>query len=403
MIEPREAWQCLEPHLEPLPLVEVERQRSFGHVLARDLSARVDVPAMDTSAMDGYALRGEVAAGQRLPVGGTVAAGDAPGHRLGEAAALRIMTGAPVPEGADRVVPVEHTDGGAEQVAIERPVGAGANIRRRAEVLAVGDPLLAAHTLLTPSSLALLATHGIDPVPVIRSPRVAVLTTGDEVVPPETEPGPGQLRDSHTDFLCAAGASLGLAFEPQGIAPDEPAKLAARIEAALDRDVLLLTGGVSMGEFDLVEEVLGELGYDLLFERVAIKPGKPLVAAAPRHGDGALVFGLPGNPASVMVTFWLFVRPALRRLLGVPDGYWHGALAGELAAPLPGAKGRDVFLPASVRFGAGRIRVTPHGPKGSHDLASYAHGTALVRIPAHATPQPAGAPCEVLPLADWRS
>jgi molybdopterin molybdotransferase len=226
-------------------------------------------------------------------------------------------------------------------------------------------------------------------------------------VAPEREPGPGQLRDSHTDFLLAAGATLGLAFEPLGIAPDREAELTALADRGLAADVLLLCGGVSMGEYDLAEGVLAGLGCRLLFDGVAIQPGKPLVFGVhvPRPGAAAgLVFGLPGNPASVMVAFWLFVRPALRRLLGFDDGFWHGALAGALAAPLPaGPASRDRFLPAQVDFGASdpRPQVTPFPPKGSHDLAAFARGNALVRIPARAPARRVGEGCEVSMVSGW--
>jgi molybdopterin molybdotransferase len=402
LIPPQDAWTRLEPHLSPLPAELLGRRATLGRVLAERLHATVDVPPADVSAMDGYALAGAVRAGERRPVTATVAAGDAPGLTLEPGSAARIMTGAPIPSGADRVLPVEETDGGKTSVRLDADPGPGAHIRRRGEITAQGSPLLPAGALLTPGALSLLATHGLGEVRVHRAPRVRILTTGDEVVPPETRPAPGQLRDSHTDFLLAAGASLGLAFEPVGIAPDRRDELARLIRRGLDSDVLLLCGGVSKGEFDFAEDVLGGLGYRMLFDAVAIQPGKPVVAAVPARGEGALVFGLPGNPASVMVCFWLFVRPALRRLMGLADGYWHGALAGELAGPLPGAKGRDRFLSAGVRFEAGRLKVFPHAPKGSHDLAAYGYGTALVRVPAHAEPAGAGDPCEVLPLADWR-
>ncbi|HRC84517.1 MAG TPA: molybdopterin-binding protein, partial [Thermoanaerobaculia bacterium] len=206
---------------------------------------------------------------------------------------------------------------------------------------------------------------------------------------------PGQLRDSHTDFLLAAGAGLGLEFHPLGIAPDRREVLLALARRGLEHDVFLLCGGVSMGEFDLVEGVLAELGCELLFDSVAIQPGKPLVAAV--H-SGGLVFGLPGNPASVMVSFWLFVRPALERLQGMPGGFWQGARRAELAAPLPGAGPRDRFLPAVVEVREGQLRATPFPPRGSHDLAAYAHGSALLRVPASTPPKAAGEACEVLEI-----
>lgn len=395
VIDPRRAWSLIEPYLEPLAATPVERRRALGRVLAEPLAATVDVPAADVSAMDGYALAGEPAAGEERPVAGVVAAGDPPGAACPAGAALRIMTGAPVPAGADRVVPVELTDGGRQRVRFDRGTAAGAHIRRRAEVVAAGEPLLPAGAPLTPGALALLAAHGHHRVAVHRAPRVAVLATGDEVVPADREPGPGQLRDTHTDFLLAAGATLGLAFEPLGIAPDDAGELGKRVAAGLSADVLLLCGGVSMGEFDLVEGVLEGLGCRRLFDAVAVQPGKPLVAAV--H-DGGLVFGLPGNPGSVMVSFWLFVRPALRRLLGYRDGFLAGLLAGTLAAPAPGAKARDRYLPATVEARDGRLLVTPHPPRGSHDLAATAHGGALLRIPAGAAPAVEGDPCEVLPI-----
>jgi len=398
-IPPDEAWRRIAARCSPLPAQAAERRSALGRVLASPLPATVDVPAADVSAMDGYAVAGPVGAGEARQVAATIAAGDAPGYALAPPAVARIMTGAPVPGGADRVVPVEATAArDRAQVTFEAAAaaaGPGEHIRRRGEILRRGEPLLPAGALLTPGALALLATHGYGEVPVHREPSVAIVTTGDEVVPPEAEPAPGQLRDSHTDFLTAAGASLGLRFQPLGIAPDREEALELLVESGLGCDVLLLCGGVSMGEFDLVEGVLARLGCRAELDAVAIQPGQPLVFAS--H-PGGIVFGLPGNPASVMVNFWLFVRPALLRLMGVAASWWGGALAGTLARPLPGAGGRDRFLAAGIEARDGALLVTPYPPKGSHDLAAYAHGTALVRVRAGAAPAPAGAACEVLLL-----
>lgn len=394
MIHPDEAWKRIAERLKPLPGTLVPRRSAAGRVLARSLAATVDVPGLDVSAMDGYALPGPVPPGEPRPVSGTILAGDAPGFVLAAPSVARIMTGAPVPSGADRVVPVEQTDGGKENVVFNVEAQPGAHIRRRAEVLKTGDPLLPAGALLTPGALGLIATHGYREVPVHRPPSVAVLTTGDEVVTPETEPAPGQLRDSHTDFLLAAGERLGLRFESLGIAPDRVDELKALVEQGLRSDVLLLCGGVSMGELDLVEGVLADLGCEAHFDAVAIQPGKPLVFAT--H-PGGMVFGLPGNPASVMAGFWLFVRPALMRLLGIETGWWSGALTGILETPLlPGLRNRDRFLPATVTIRNGQLRVTPHAPKGSHDLAAYGQGTGLVRVRAGAEPAREGDACEVV-------
>ncbi len=416
ILEPEEAWQRIDPHLDPLPAESIPRRDCSGRVLAQGCAARVDVPAADVSAMDGFALAGsamstasmntEPGGGQAdlLPVSGLAAAGDPPGASLPPGSAMRIMTGAPLPLGADRVLPVEKTEvrrlaDGSEQVRLLATAGAGDHIRRCGEVVRKGAPLLPEGTLLTAGALAVLATHGIGTVWVHRAPRVSLLVTGDEVVSPETTPAPGQLRDSHTDFLLAAVGSLAIRATPLGIAPDRIEVLRDMVRQGLSADVLLVTGGVSMGEFDFVEGVLSELGCEILFHRVAIQPGKPMVAA--RH-PGGLVLGLPGNPASAMAVFWLFVRPVLRRLMGLHDGFWHGALAAELDAELPGAKGRDRFLPARIRIADGRVMATPLPPVGSHDLQAYGQGSALVRIPAGAAPAPAGTACEVLPFADWR-
>ena len=376
----------------------LERRRANGRVLCEEIKATVDVPFADVSAMDGYAVDSVATTGSPLEVTGTIAAGEAPGQILETGTALRIMTGAPVPAGADRIVPVELTDGGESRVTLSKVPDLGAHIRRHGEVHVIGDSLLPSQTVLTPGGLGLLATHGISKVPVFGTPRVAILTTGDEVVPPEQTPGPGQLRDSHTDFLNAAVASLGLEADSLGIAPDEPTELRRRIQTGLEYDVLLLGGGVSMGVFDFVEGVLDSLGCEILFDSVSVQPGKPLVGA--RVGK-TLILGLPGNPASVMACFWLFARPVLRCLMGHQDSYWNGALPATLAAPLPRAKNRDRFLPAAISFRRGQILALPIRSQGSHDLSAFGRGSALVRIPAHSDALEAGDPCEILPFSNW--
>jgi molybdopterin molybdotransferase len=272
-------------------------------------------------------------------------------------------------------------------------------------VASAGAALLAAGTPLGAEALAVAASQGAAELPVHRPPRVAVLTTGDEIVPAESSPPPGHLRDSHTDFLLAAGRSLRLDLTALGIAPDDREVLAARVAAGLsDHDVLLIGGGVSAGDFDFVEEVLAAAGCESLFDALAIQPGKPLVAAVRRAADSAerrLVFGLPGNPASVMVTWRLVVRPALLRLLGYRAAPLADLIAGELAAAAPGAGPRERFVPAVIEVVAGRLRVTPLAPQGSHDLAAQARGPGLLRIAAGSPPRLAGEACEVLLPEGW--
>ncbi len=401
MFHPREAWNRLAEHLEPLAAETVRRRDAAGRVTAQAVAATTDVPHHDVSAMDGYALalaqdKGEPAAGEVRTVDAVIAAGDPPGYAMAPGSAVRIMTGAPVPETADRVVPFELTDAGQERVRFDAVETAGSHIRRRAEVVAAGGPLFEPGTLLTDAALGVLASQGIAEVDVTRRPKVAMLTTGDEVVAADEEPGPGQLRDSHSAFFETAAGRYAESVELLGIARDDLADLKARIETGLESDVLLLTGGVSAGDYDLVEDVLSGCGCEVLFDAVAIQPGKPLVAAT--HAGG-WVFGLPGNPASAMITFWLFVRPALNQLQGLTDSFWQGALGGVLAegTKLPGARDRDRFLSATAEANAGVLEVTPHRPAGSHDLRAYGRGNAIVRVRAHAAPQTAG-DCEVLTL-----
>ena len=413
-IPPEEAWRRIAaqlPAFANLPKAQIGRRAALGRTLSAELVAAVDVPAADVSAMDGFAYAGNQVVGTRLAILGTVRAGDPPdrteraeipSHAAG---GWKIMTGAPLPRGMDRVIPVEQIlfDGGF--VELRHAAASGDHIRRRGEVVRVGSPLLRTGAALTPGALALLATHGFAEIEVVRPPRVAILTTGDEVVPPESTPASGQLRDSHTDFLLAATQTLGIQALPLGIAPDRKEDLRKGIARGLESDVLLLCGGVSAGEFDFVEEVLSEFECTPQFDAVAIQPGKPLVFAVAPASEGrppTLIFGLPGNPASVMVSFWLFVRPTLRRLLGSEDAFWRGTVRGTLAAPLPAAPPRDRILPAEIEYRAEGLFVHPLAVKGSHDLSAYARGTALVRLRVGEGPIAAGQQCEVLPLADWR-
>ncbi len=379
MQKPEIAWKTLESHLRPLSPGVLPRRLTLGRVLASSVKATVDLPFAHVSAMDGYALKGEIALNQPIPVAGVIAAGDPPGTVLPEGQAMRIMTGAPLPIGSDRVIPVELSDGGHHEVCFNQDTPKGAHVRLKGEVVRAGEPLLEAGTPLTPSALSLLASHGFDAFPIHRSPRVAILTTGDEVIPPDQEPQPGQLRDSHTDFLMAAGRCLHLKFSSLGIAPDEKEALRELIQQGLKHDILLLGGGVSKGEFDYVEETLESLGVEILVESVAMKPGKPLVIA--RH-PGGFVFGLPGNPGSVMCTFWLFVYPAIQRLMGHEASFWDRPIPVRLTSPLSGARGRDRFVTAQLEYTESGILATPLKSRGSHDMISWANADALVRISA---------------------
>lgn len=279
VISPDEAWRRIEPHLRPTGTAFCSRREALGAVLARPAVATCDQPANDVSALDGYAYAGDLAPDSVLPVAGVVAAGDPPGSRLTAGSALQIWTGAPLPLGADRVVGVEETARANREdfVRVLRPAPPGNAVRRRAEIVAAGDLLLSAGARLGPAALSLLASQGVQELEIVRPPRVAVVTTGDEVVAPDLEPGPGQLRDSHTDYLIAAGRRLGVELTALGIAPDDPRLIERWVGRGLEQfDVTLVCGGVSMGERDHTEHALSALGVNVGFDAVAIQPGKPL-------------------------------------------------------------------------------------------------------------------------------
>lgn len=400
MLAPEIAWERLLPHLGPLSPLVVDRRQAEGRVLAADLRATTDLPPCDLSALDGFALGGEPPPDGWYAVAGTRFAGDPVGATLTAGQAMRIMTGSAIPAGADRVVGVEETAAEGERMRLTAPVAAHAAIRRQAEVVGRGGALLPSGSFLTPAALALLASQGIDEVTIHRPPRLALQLTGNEIVPPEETPGPGQLRDSHSDFLLAELARLRLPVRSLGIARDEPQALAQSLARGLDgTDVLLCCGGVSMGEADFLVPALARLGCETLFHGVAIQPGKPLLVARRAGPGGAqLIFGLPGNPASVMVAYWLFVRPALARLMGSTADFWDSALPGILGAPLGAGKRRDRFVPATWRLDDGRPLLSPISPQGSHDLLAFGRATALVRIRAGAAAAAAGAACEWLRL-----
>jgi molybdopterin molybdotransferase len=364
-----------------------------GRACAQEVRLDRDQPGFDRATMDGYALALDGAC-ERFEVVATVTAGNAFAAELAPGQAVRIMTGAPCPKGTS-VVPIELTDGEVERVTLHDIPAAGSHVRRRGEVVRAGEPLLPAGTICSPAVLGNLATHGITTLEVHRAPRVAVVTTGDEVVPAEVEPEAGQLRDSHTDFLVAAGRGLGLSFDSLGIAADSQDALHERISSGMGSDVLIIGGGVSKGAYDWVADTLDRCGCDLLFHGVALQPGKPMLAAI--HAGG-LVFGLPGNPNSVMVTFALFVRPALRRMLGYEDGFWAASRDGVLTSGLAGARDRDRFVPARVLAGDGRPRIEPISVRGSHDMQSFARAEALVRVRAGDAARAEGDPCSWQPL-----
>ena len=362
---------------EEIPVAE-----AGGRVLARELAADVDWPPFDTSAMDGFAVRlADVSLpGASLPErSAAVTAGDPPPGPLAKAEAVRVMTGAVLPAGAEAVIPVEEArrEGGA--VSFRIVPTAGAHIRRRGESIASGSTLLRAGRRLSPADVALAAFAGADPCVVYRRPSVTIAATGNELVSPSARPGRGQLRDSNGPMLLALCRARGWPARLIARVPDVPAAVEALFENGADLPQILLTsGGVSAGELDLLPEIARRRGFDLLFHGVAIGPGKPIAFA--RRG-ASFWFGLPGNPVSSAVGFHVFVRAALDRLEGAAA---PGAsrFPARLAGALRGSESRELFHDGIARPRDGEMFVEPLTSRGSHDLAAHARADTLIRVPA---------------------
>jgi molybdopterin molybdotransferase len=381
----------LHPYDQPL-------LEALGLPVCEEISAPMDLPSFDNSAMDGYAVRwAEVAqVPVRLPVADDIPAGRTDVRPLEPGTAQRIMTGAPLPAGADAVVPVEWTDGGIAQVAIRRPAPAGAHIRRAGEDAPVGTTVLTAGTHLGATQIGLIAAVGRDRVQARPRPRVVVLSTGSELVDPGEPLSPGKIPDSNSSLLTAAAQEAGgIAFRV-GIVPDDPRVLLDTLEDQLIRaDAVVTSGGVSVGAYDVVKEAIGRLG-PVTFARVAMQPGMPqsfgLIGP-----DKTPFFGLPGNPVSAYVSFEVFVRPALRRMLGV-DAINRPTIRAKLGARVTSPPGKRTFARAQLSVDRGAYSVTPVGGGGSHLIASLAQANSLIVVPEKVTELEPGATVTVMLL-----
>jgi molybdopterin molybdotransferase len=348
----------------------VALQEALGRVLADDAAAPHDIPPFDASAMDGYAVIAGPAA--ELALVGESRAGRPAERRLGPGEAIGISTGAVVPAGADAVVPVERTTTSDGRVTVP-DTEPGANVRRAGEDVRTGEPVLAAGADLGPAELAVLSSLGRDRVEVGRRPRVAVLVTGDELVPAGRPLGPGQIRDSNATALATQSTRAGARVVLTEHVPDEREPTIAAIERALAAaDVVCISGGVSVGEHDHVKQALAAVGARETFWGIALKPGKPTWFGT--HGD-KLVFGLPGNPVSAMVVFHLLARRALRALQGGDTDDVRVSATMEEPVRLTG---RTQALRCHLADG---LRLTPTKAQGSHVLTSLLHAQALALIP----------------------
>jgi molybdopterin molybdotransferase len=412
--------------ITPLAPASLELAAAEGCVLAEDVTAAVALPSFDNSGMDGYAVRAADVAGAAadsptaLPVTGEIAAGDIGTHRLAPGTAIRIMTGARLPAGADAVVPVEWTDGGAARVAIHRAAELGNAVRYAGGDAAEGETLLTAGTRMRPMQIAVAASAGRAAVTVRPRPRVVVLSTGDELTEPGSPLVPGRIWDSNSYMIAAAAREAGaVAYRRSGVPDDPKGVLPALEEQLAHADLLITTGGVSMGgEHDVVKAALRELGT-VTFRKVAMQPGMPqgfgvigrggaggvgarggAGGVGARGGAGGVgaengvpIFTLPGNPVSAYVSFQMFVRPAIAALQGADDLSLPSVRA-RLTGPVRSPSGRRSYL-RGVLDGS---KVTPLSGQGSHQIAYLGRANALIVVPEQETRLPADDEVEVLIL-----
>ena len=403
------ALRAVDEHLahilatvQVLAPLDVTLLDAHGCVLAEDVTAPHPLPPFDNSAMDGYAVRStDVASATELspvtlPVVGDVAAGSVTPYTVQPGLCVRIMTGAPMPPGADTVVPVEWTDGGIAQVVIRRPAPPGAHVRSAGEDVPAGTLVLSDGTHLGAPQVGLLAAVGRERASVRPRPRVVVLSTGSELVDPGQPLTTGKIPDSNSSLLTAAAQEAGAIAYRVGIVPDDPTVLIDTLEDQLIRaDMVLTSGGVSVGAYDVVKEAIGRIGQ-VRFDRVAMQPGMP-------QGFGVIgpdrtpFFGLPGNPVSAYVSFEVFVRPAIRRMLGV-EPLQRPTVRARLSEPLTSPPGKRTFARAWLSVDNGEYVVSPVGGSGSHLIASLAGANAFVVIPEDVTEVAAGAPVTAMLL-----
>lgn len=394
--------QCLEQAV-PIAVEAMPLDETLGLVLAEDILSDIDSPPFDKALMDGFAVRSaDVQTGTELKILEVITAGQVPTKTIEPGTAARIMTGAPIPAGADAVVRVEDAkmlgDGSSVHFTISQ-ITPGESILKQGAAMRVGDIVLKQGRVLRPQELGVLAELGRAVVPARRRPRVAVLATGDELVPVAETPKPGQIRNSNETMLAAQIQRAGGVVEKLGIARDERRQLAEKIQAGLRYDLLILSGGVSAGTMDLVPSELASAGVEQVFHQVNVKPGKPVwfgVREESGTNSRCLVFGLPGNPVSSMVCFELFARPVLRRLIGFAIPYPE-RISVKLAEEFHNRGDRPVYHPAEVSWskqGPG-VKLVPW--MGSADLRATVDANAMAVFPEGDTTYNAGTWIDVIP------
>lgn len=407
MIAVGEASRRILNRFRSLDAERVKLAEAGGRVLAEGVVAATTSPPWDNSSMDGYAVRSaDLTATKVLKVTGAIAAGGFAGQPLGRGEAMRIMTGAPLPAGADTVIRIEDTDQGAEQVTINELRDTHRNVRRAGEDFHAGDALFEASTELRAAHLGVLAAAGIRSVSVFRAPRVAIVSSGDELVELDdlADSGSDAARSGQSTIVSSNAWTLGQLIrdaggEPlnRGIARDTPQSLRAKLESAPDRDVLITTGGMSVGDHDYARQVFAEMGGELDFWKVQMRPGAPM--AFGMLGPTPW-FGLSGNPVSAMITFEVFVRPALRKMLGHRKLH-REIISVRLIEPVETAAPLTHFLRAIVtRDIDGSYVARLVGSQSSAVLTAMARANALLIVPSNSRSHPAGSILRAMPLTD---
>lgn len=399
MISVDEALDRIFAQLDPPQSEIVPLLRANRRVLAKPLVAQHNQPPFDSSAMDGYAVRAaEVVPGQKLKMAGTSQAGARFVGMMEHGQCVRIFTGAPMPIGADAVIMQEEATATGNQISFQQVPRVGQSIRKQGNDFQRGRELLPAGVTLTPAMLSLAASANQPTLTVTKRPKIAILATGDELVPPGTAPGPDQIVASNSYGLIPLLSPYAEKVMDLGIVRDDKAAMERALLAAFDQgvDVLLTTGGASVGERDYVRDVLIDLGVELDFWKLRMRPGKPLMFGTRKK---TLVFGLPGNPVSAMVTATVILRPALRRMTGHADPFYP-LMGVPLAAPLPANGPRRHFMRGTLsRNAIGFLQVTPISETDSAHTSSLALADALIIQREDDSGQKVGEIVEVIPLA----
>ena len=395
MLTFEEAREIILARVSPLETELVPLTHAAGRVLAGEVRSPWDLPPWDNSAMDGYAVRSADCRGSAtLKITGYMAAGGPDAPKVAPGGAVKIMTGSPIPEGCDAVVPFEEAEERDGAVRVPAPVKAGAHIRYRAEDIPAGTLVVPEGTVLRPPEISMLASFGRATVPVHRKPRVAVLSTGDELVELGEFLGPGKIVNSNSHALAAAIVEAGGTPVLLGIARDDRESLSAKLSEGLSADVLVTSAGVSMGDRDYVRDVLAELGVAPVFWKVLIKPGGPTAFGV---AGKTAVFSLPGNPVSSLVTFEVFVRPAIRKMTGHRDPV-KPAVKAALAEPVKKKPGKTQFFRVTIESGEEGYVARTSGDQNSGILRTLVLADGIAVLPAERTAFAAGEKVDVLLL-----